>query len=97
MNGQNKNLEHLVNEGYLESSVAQHFAKDAKESREIAAVIGAAIDSTESAYNEALKSNIPFCVAEDGILFEVAPDGSRTFVREITKNTRLFPSRLTLK
>lgn len=60
MNKANSSLETLVNEGLIGGDFAAILAEDKEEGATIVSILKSAIAATANAYEEAIRTNVPF-------------------------------------
>jgi hypothetical protein len=56
-----------------------------------AALVGAAIGASVKALKEAKEYNMPVMIEENGILFQLNPDGSKIQIRKLRISTKRIP------
>ena len=62
-----------------------------------AALLGAAIGAAATALDEARENEMSVLVEEDGVLYELLPNGKRKRIRSMNKKPLMVPSEFTLE
>ena len=70
---------------------------DKEEGATIGAIAGAAILATYRANQQAMQSNVPVMIEENGNIYLLHPGGRKEFIREIPKSTVILHNRYKLK
>ena len=63
----------------------------------IAGLLGAAIGASFSANQRALKNNLSVLVEEDGFLYRIDPNGSRTRIKRLKTTSTKIPSKFIIE
>lgn len=63
----------------------------------LGAIAGAVLLASYRANEIAKKTNIPLLIEENNALYEVSPDGTKKFIKELPKNTKEIPSKFILE
>ncbi len=56
-----------------------------------ATLLGAAIGASVKALNEAKENNLPVLIEENGILYQLNPDGSKKHVKKLKRSNKHIP------
>lgn len=84
-------LDSLIKGGLIGALLGAILSKDKEEGAVIGALLGAVISATQRAYEDALNTNVPFYVEENGQLYQVSPSGEKRFIKSLPKPSRKFP------
>ena len=90
-------IKSLIKGGFVGAFLGALLSKDKEEGASLGALAGAAILATYKANELAMKANVPMYVKENGSLFLLQPDGSKTFIRQIDKSGEALPQHFKLK
>ena len=80
-------LESLIAGGLIGAAFGALLSRNKEEGAVIGALLGATFSATLQANQEAQKTHVPFYVEENGKLYRVESDSTRTFIRNIQKPT----------
>ena len=90
-------LESLLAGGLIGAELGTLMSKDKEEGATIGAIAGAAILATYRANEQAMQSNVPVMIEENGKIYLLHPGGQKEFIRELPKPTVLLHNRYKLK
>lgn len=65
--------------------------------KELGALASSAIIASIEAGEKAKKTDIPIIIEDNNALYKVYPDGTKEFIKTITKNTISLPKKFVLK
>jgi hypothetical protein len=68
-----------------------------REGSALGVLAGSVILATLKANENAQKSNVPFLIEEDNVIYEINSSGEKKFVKVIPKQTDYLPERFKLK
>ena len=57
----------------------------------VAALLGAAIGASVKALDEAKENNLPVLIEENGVLYELNPNGKKKFIKRLKRTSRNIP------
>lgn len=97
MKEENTTIDSLIKGGLIGAALGALLSKDKEEGAVMGALLGAAISATLKASEEARKTNVPVYVEEDGMLYEISPDGKKRFIKKIIKPADELPEQFKLK
>jgi hypothetical protein len=78
-------LQFLIKGGLIGGALGALLSKDKTEGSLLGAIAGAAIFATFRANEEAQKTNVPMYVVEDGYLYQIDKNGTKTQIRKVEK------------
>ena len=90
-------FERLLVSGIIGAALGALLSKNKGAGAVIGALGGAAILASWEATEEAKKTSIPLIYEENGILYEIHPDGTKKTVKKLPKSNRTLPKRFDLK
>jgi hypothetical protein len=90
-------LESLLAGGLIGAALGALLSKDKEDGATIGTIAGAAILATYRANEQAMQSNVPVMIEENGKIYLLHPGGRKEFIREIPKSTVLLQNRYKLK
>jgi hypothetical protein len=91
-------LKYLLEGGWIGPVLGAILLRDHEEEIETnGAIARAAILATYRANEQAMQSNVPVMIEENGKIYLLHPGGRKEFIREIPKSTVLLQNRYKLK
>jgi hypothetical protein len=90
-------LESLLAGGLIGAALGALLSKDKEDGATIGTIAGAVILATYRANEQAMQSNVPVMIEENGKIYLLHPGGRKEFIREIPKSTVLLQNRYKLK
>lgn len=91
-------LQSLIAGGLIGAALGALIAdKDKQSGAELGALAGAVLFATFKANENAKKVNIPMIVEENNAIYEISPDGTKRFIKEIPKSKIEIPSNFILQ
>lgn len=90
-------LESLIAGGLIGAALGALLSKSKENGATIGALAGAAILATFKASEQAKKSKVPILYEENGLLYEIQPNGKKRFIKELEKSLSLKNKKFTLK
>ena len=90
-------LESLLAGGLIGAALGALLSKDKEDGATIGAIAGAAILATYRANEQAMQSNVPVMIEENGKIYLLHPGGRKEFIRELPKSTVLIQNQYKLK
>ncbi len=90
-------VESLVAGGLIGASLAALLSKNKEEGATVGAIAGAALLATYRANEQAVKTNVPVMIEENGKLFVLHPEGRKEFIREIPRKPFHLQKRFKLR
>lgn len=98
MSGNDENIiRSLIAGGIIGSALGTLLSKDKEEGSIIGSIAGAVILATYKANEQARKTNLPVYIEENRKLYEIQPDGSKIYIKDIPKPNILFNEHFKLK
>ena len=97
MKNDNEIIESLIAGGLLGAALGALVSKNKEQGATLGALAGAAILATFKANEQAMQTNLPMLVEEEGSLYEVQAGGKKRFIRKIDKSSRKLPENFKLK
>lgn len=85
MKEENSIIDSLIKGGLIGAAFGALLSKDKEDGALLGAIVGAAVSATLKANEDALKTNLPVYVEEDGKLYEIDSTGNKRFVKELKK------------
>lgn len=76
-------VQSLIAGGLIGAALGALLSKNKEEGASLGALAGAAILATFKASEQAKKSNVPLLYEENSCLYEIQPDGSKKFIKEL--------------
>lgn len=86
MKNDNEILANLIAGGIIGAALGALISDDKQEGGTIGAIAGAVIFAALKANEEAKKTHVPFYIQENNVLYQIQPDGSKLFVRNIERS-----------
>jgi len=96
MKNEEKTIENLIAGGIIGAALGALLTND-KKGTVLASLAGAAIFSSFTAHEKALKTNLPVLVKEGNAIYEVRSNGSKKLVKKLPAKAKNIPSKITLK
>jgi hypothetical protein len=93
---QHNSIEHLVERGLIDSSMANFIINDKEEGILMGSFLEIAVDATSKAHEAAKKTQIAVLVEEDNCLYELRLDGTKRYIKALQKQLNNFPDRFKL-
>ena len=90
-------LESLLAGGLIGATLGALLSKDKEDGDTIGAIAGAAILATYRANEQAMQSNVPVMIEENGKIYLLHPGGQKEFIRQLPKSTILIQNQYKLK
>ncbi len=90
-------IQSLIKGGFVGAFLGALLSKNKEEGATLGALAGAAILATYKANEQAMQANVPMYVEENGSLYLLQPDGTKTFIRKIEKPADTLPQHFKLK
>ena len=90
-------LESLVAGGFIGATIGALLFKEKGKGALLGAIAGAAIIATYKAHEQALKTNIPMFIEENGNLYYIKEDRTKEFVKKLDKPVKKLPKKFKLK
>ena len=97
MKNDDKTVENLISGGIIGAALGALISDNKEEGATIGAIAGAVIFATLKANEAAKQTHVPFYVQENNILYQIQPDGSKLFVKNIEKPKIQLQQHFTLK
>lgn len=89
-------LESFIISGLIGAALGALISKN-KTITGLGAIAGAVLLASYRANEIAKKTNIPLLIEENNALYEVSPDGTKKFIKELPKNTKEISSKFILE
>jgi Glycine zipper 2TM domain len=96
MKNDDKILESLIAGGVVGAALGALLSKDKEPGAILGALAGAALLATFKANQQAIQTNVPMYIEENGSLYQVTA-GTKKFIRKIEKPTTKIEQRFKLK
>ena len=90
-------LQSLIAGGLIGAALGALVSKNKEDGAPLGALAGAAILATFKANEQAMQTNLPMYVEEDGNLYEVQNGGIKKFIRKIEKPIHQLPAHFKLQ
>ena len=90
-------IQSLIAGGIIGAMLGSILSNNTKEEKTLGAIAGAAILASYKANEKAQKSNIPYYIEEEGILFEVNSKGEKKFIKSIVRPATILGDHFKLK
>lgn len=90
-------IQSLITSGVIGATLGALIFKEKGKGALLGAIAGAAIIATYKAHEEAMKTNIPMYIAENGCLYIIKEDRTKEFVRKLDKPVEKLPKKFKLK
>jgi uncharacterized membrane protein YeaQ/YmgE (transglycosylase-associated protein family) len=97
MNNNNTTIESLVKGGVIGALLGAILSKDKEEGIVFGAILGAAVNATLKANKNALKTDLPIYIENNGKIYAVYANGKKTFIKEVENPVVSFPEEFSLK
>ena len=81
-------IESLIAEGLIGAALGALLSNNKNNGNEIGAIAGAII-ATYKASEKAKKANVPVYIKENGMLYEIAVNGERRFIKHLEPNGQM--------
>lgn len=90
-------LESLIAGGIIGAALGALLSGNKSKETILGALAGSAILATFKAFEQAKKTEVPVCVEEDGIIYEIQPGGEKKIIKKIDKPSGEIPEKFKLR
>ena len=90
-------VESLISGGIVGAALGALLSKKSGEGSLLGAIAGAVIVATFKANENARNSHMPMILEENKVLYEIKPDGTKHFIRNVEKSSYQLPIHFKLK
>jgi len=97
MKNDNEILESLIVGGLIGAALGSLLSEKKGDGAALGALAGAVILATYKANEQAMQTNLPMYIVENGYLYQVQSGGVKKLIREINKPTITLQEHFTLK
>lgn len=90
-------IKDLIAAGLVGAGIGAILSKNKKDGALTGTILAALIYGSMKVFENSKKSGVPFLIVEDNKLYQINPDGTKTFIKNIEKSNKKYPEKFTLK